>query len=340
LRCAPRELLDHEAEEAARERAEGVRVAYVAATRARDLLVIPAVGDEPYPDGGWLSPFAKAIYPARSDWRKAKPAAECPDFGVSSIVERPLEYVQQEEFSVRPGLIRPSTGEHEVVWWDPNILGLNAEGGFGLRQKQILVDDGGENTKSYRDWKSTREALIAKASAPRYDVFIASQADAPPDESVPVEIVAVEKGKRPAMGKRFGTLVHNILRDVALDANDAAIRAVVEWNARSVGASKEEIALSVDAIKATLSTPIIARARAAERCHREYPFVLALDDGRLIEGILDLAFVENGEWIIVDFKTDVYAAGRREQYERQLQWYGFAMRRLTKMPARAVLLEI
>ena len=33
LRCAPWELLDHEADEAARERAEGVRVAYVVATQ-------------------------------------------------------------------------------------------------------------------------------------------------------------------------------------------------------------------------------------------------------------------------------------------------------------------
>ena len=45
---------------ARREQAEGVRVAYVAATRARDLLVIPAVGDEAFPDGGWLSPLNKA----------------------------------------------------------------------------------------------------------------------------------------------------------------------------------------------------------------------------------------------------------------------------------------
>ena len=45
---SPWELLDHEAEELARDRAEGVRVAYVAATRARDLLVVPAVGDDPF----------------------------------------------------------------------------------------------------------------------------------------------------------------------------------------------------------------------------------------------------------------------------------------------------
>ncbi|MCA1561109.1 MAG: UvrD-helicase domain-containing protein, partial [Acidobacteria bacterium] len=48
------ELLDHEADETARDRAEGERVAYVAATRARDLLVVPAVGDAAW-DGGWVS---------------------------------------------------------------------------------------------------------------------------------------------------------------------------------------------------------------------------------------------------------------------------------------------
>jgi len=48
---APHELHDHEAEEVARDQAEGVRLAYVAATRARDLMVVPALGDGPW-DGG------------------------------------------------------------------------------------------------------------------------------------------------------------------------------------------------------------------------------------------------------------------------------------------------
>ena len=36
--------------------------AYVAATRARDLLVVPAIGDEPW-EGGWLDPLNRALYP-------------------------------------------------------------------------------------------------------------------------------------------------------------------------------------------------------------------------------------------------------------------------------------
>ena len=63
-RWTPIELATHEALEVARDEAEGVRVAYVAATRARDLLVVPAVGDAAW-DGGWTDPLNHALYPNR-----------------------------------------------------------------------------------------------------------------------------------------------------------------------------------------------------------------------------------------------------------------------------------
>ena len=85
---APADLRDHEAEEVARDAAEGVRVAYVAATRARDLLVIPAVGDAP--QGGWVSPLNAAIYPADDVRRDPAPegAPGCPPFSKDSVHER------------------------------------------------------------------------------------------------------------------------------------------------------------------------------------------------------------------------------------------------------------
>ncbi|HZO08630.1 MAG TPA: UvrD-helicase domain-containing protein, partial [Myxococcota bacterium] len=49
---APPELREHAAEEMVREAEEATRVLYVAATRARDLLVVPVLGDQRYP--GWL----------------------------------------------------------------------------------------------------------------------------------------------------------------------------------------------------------------------------------------------------------------------------------------------
>ena len=342
LRCAPRELVDHEPQESAREQAEGVRVAYVAATRARDLLVIPAVGDQPFPDGGWLSPLNKAIYPSRADWRKSRPAPGCPQFGPASVVERPLDYAHEDEFSVRPGrLVRPEHGEHEVVWWDPSKLTLNVEGGLGFHQKEILAEDGGVSLAAYREWQAARARVVEASSRPEHQVFVASlAADPPPGEIMPVEIVTVAKSARRAAGRRFGTLVHNVMRDVPLDADRVAIQRFVDWNTRLLGATQEERDATTQAVKTALAHPLLARARAAERCHREYPLVFKLDDSRMLEGVIDLAFVENNQWVIVDFKTDADTLDRRVQYERQLQWYGFALAGITKMRARAYLLEI
>src|SRR5262249_24611068 len=44
--CTPIELLEAAQEELQRDQAEAVRLTYVAATRARDLLVVPACGDK------------------------------------------------------------------------------------------------------------------------------------------------------------------------------------------------------------------------------------------------------------------------------------------------------
>src|SRR5262249_45752363 len=65
--CMPRERREAQDTEVRHDREEAVRIAYVAATRARDLLVVPAVGD-PRRDGdgdGWLDVLRPAIEPAR-----------------------------------------------------------------------------------------------------------------------------------------------------------------------------------------------------------------------------------------------------------------------------------
>ena len=339
LRCAPWELLDNEAKEAERERAEGVRVAYVAATRARDLLVVPAVGDEPFPQDNWLSPLNKALYPSREAWRKSRPATGCPDFGAASVVERPMDYDREAEFSVRPGTIVPQQGSHEVVWWDPSKLKLGEEGDHGLRQEELLTDDGGASAAAYQAWREQRAKIIDSAARPEFAVFLASQAaDAPPDPVV-VELLAAGREGGPA-GRRFGTLVHAVLRDVPLDAGPATIRQWARLNGRILGALEEEIDAACARVEAALRHPLLDRARAAERKHREYPIMLRVDGGRLMEGIIDLAFVEDGAWVVVDFKTDADISGQRTQYQRQLQWYASALRRLTGLPARAYLLAV
>jgi hypothetical protein len=301
------------------------------------------VGDEPFPQDNWLSPLNKALYPSREAWRKSRPAAGCPDFGAASVVERPMDYDREAEFSVRPGLITPQQGSHEVVWWDPSKLNLGEEGDHGLRQEELLKDDSGTSAAAYQAWQEQRAKIIGSGARPEFSVFLASQAlDAPPDPVI-VEVVAAGHETGPT-GKRFGTLVHAVLRDVPLDAGPGTIRQWAQLNARIIGAPPEEAAAACARVDAALRHPLLDRARAAERKHREYPVMLRVDGGRLMEGVIDLAFVEDGGWVIVDFKTDAdisgHSSGRRDQYQRQLQWYASALSRLTGLPARAYLLGV
>ena len=86
-RWTPIELATNEALEIARDEAEGVRVAYVAATRARDLLVVPAVGDVAW-DGGWTGPLNDAIYPPHNA-RRAATARQVPGVQEGLVWRRP-----------------------------------------------------------------------------------------------------------------------------------------------------------------------------------------------------------------------------------------------------------
>ena len=337
LRCAPWELLDHEAEERLRERAEGVRVAYVAATRARDLLVIPSVGDEELE--GWLSPLNKAIYPANDRYRHARRADGCPDFGDASVIDRP--FFAHDEPSVQPGLHAPQQGSHEVVWWDPRTLTLAPPANLGLRQEEILKGDPSDEESpsviAYRDWKKQREKTILAGEEKQFDIFAATEAAESPAQ-VSVQFATVEKAAGRSAGPRFGTLVHTILRDVSLNGED--VEQLAKVHGRGLGATDREIEHAAGAVAAALKHPLLERARQSKTCRRELPILLKLEGNRILEGVIDLAFEENGTWHVVDFKTDAEIGPSRKRYENQLRWYCLALTRLNRTPVEAHLLSI
>jgi ATP-dependent exoDNAse (exonuclease V) beta subunit len=341
LGAAPWELLEHEEHEHTRELAEGVRVAYVAATRARDLLVVPAVGDEER--DGWLGPLNKAIYPAR-DQRRAKAAATgCPPFaGDRTVLQRPADHFGRPEDSVRPGLHNPQSGEHQVVWWDPLGLRLEVPTGFGLRQEEILAPEpaarAAEGIAQYRQWQQQRLRTLETGRAPAFRIVSPTEGieEAPERRTIHIEDVS-PAAERPG-GRRFGTLVHAILRDLDhAEAAPAQIAALARVHARLLDAPGEEADAAARAVEAAWAHPLLARARAAPRCHRDLPVHLRLEDGRLLEGVIDLAFLERDRWAVVDFKSD---AGALARYERQLQWYLHALAMLTGRAATGYLLRI
>ena len=69
---------------------------------ARDLLVVPAVGDGPF-DRGWLRPLNRALYPPVADRQSPRPAAGVPPFrGKDTVLARP-DFRLPDDSTVRPG---------------------------------------------------------------------------------------------------------------------------------------------------------------------------------------------------------------------------------------------
>jgi len=341
----PHELSEHEEEEEKRDEAEGLRVAYVAATRARDLLVVPAVGDERF-DSGWVSCLNGALYPETRRWRQSTPAPGCPQFGGDSVIERPSELAFSVE-GVKPG--RHELAGYDVVWWDPRQLRLDAPPMAGLRQQELLGKKAERglvqaHLQRFRDWQAARSAAIAAGERPSLTVRTATaHAAASTRDAAAVEILALPRAAARPAGARFGALVHAVLATAALAASRDDVERAATVQARLLGADAAETAAAVDAVVAALAHPLLERARAANaagRCRRETPVTLRAPDGTLVEGVVDLAFLDGDEWTVVDFKTDQELTKTFDTYRRQVALYADAIATATGQPARAVLLRV
>jgi ATP-dependent exoDNAse (exonuclease V) beta subunit len=183
-----------------------------------------------------------------------------------------------------------------------------------------------------------RDESIARGRRAEFEILIPSEiAESPEVAEVNVQIEsAAVRANRPH-GRRFGTLVHAVLRDAALNREETAVLA--RAHGRAVGATPDEVVAALAAVEEALNHPLLQRARAATKRYRELPVTWRLDDNRVLDGVIDLAFVDEGEWHVIDFKTDADVAARRMQYERQLKWYAAALQKLTNQPARCYLLK-
>jgi ATP-dependent helicase/nuclease subunit A len=351
--CAPRELLDHGAEELRRDTEEAARLLYVATTRARDLLVVPAVADERRE--GWLAQLNRVVYPAQAQALtplSRKPAG-CPEFRSPLAGKRPPS-VTLSGAGVAPGTHHPEEGGHNVVWWDPASLKLDTRETMGLRQSRLLEADKSAvrseaGKRAHQQWRATHDAIVAAGQAPSIRLTIATELASSarrPElaETAEVQIIELQRTVERPHGPRFGTLVHATLARVALDADDNEIAATVDFFARTLGASDVEVAAAVAAVRGVLASKVMAAARTSAQVQRETTLALVLDDGTLAEGVADLVFTEPSggtrQWVVVDFKTDMDIAGREAEYRTQLALYLRAIRQATGDTARAILLWI
>ena len=357
-RLSPLDLQEHNEIEARREEAEGVRLAYVAATRAKDVLVVPAVGDRQF-DKGWTRPLNRALYPPRDQWQSPAAARGVPLFkGKQTIVPDARADGQPVDDTIRPGtyhFVEPDSGEpYSVVWWDPLLLDGGTSGAAGVRREDLIAkavsaEQVTADRAVYDRWRDRRAATQAKGA--RATQQIATATEAAESANVDAAAIAIEDAGfgvlRPS-GKRFGTLVHAVLATMPLNASPDEARELAALHAKLFDAPDDERDAAAGIAIKLLAHPRFDSARSAakagKRVWREAPVSLRLDDAegasRLVDGQVDLAYETDSGWVIVDFKTDIEIASAQDAYKQQVALYVEAVKRATGQPATGVLLRV
>ena len=360
---SPLDLQQQNEREAKRDEAEGVRLAYVAATRAQDVLVVPAVGEGPY-DKGWLRPLNRALYPARDQWQSPSAARGVPLFkGKQTIMPDARADGQPVEDTIKPGtytMADPLSGEpYAVTWWDPLLLEAGqVEDGRGVRREELITknakpEDVAADRKVYDEWRDHRAAILERGRTPSTRVTTATQLKSSDDTMVPVfahDVRLEDAGLsvvRPS-GRRFGTLVHAVLAAMPLSATRDEVDTLARLYGRMFSATDEERAGAASLSTALLGHPRLVAARDAERdgrkVWREVPVSLRLDQADaqpiIVDGQVDLAYETDDGWVVVDFKTDIEIASAQEAYTQQVALYVEAVQRATGVRAHGVLLKV
>ncbi|MFO0601409.1 MAG: UvrD-helicase domain-containing protein [Myxococcaceae bacterium] len=344
--CLPAELREHEAEVLERDHEEAVRLAYVAATRARDLLVVPACSDRRFEDT-WTEPLYPSIYPSREKAHSPRAAPKCPPFGRDVILKR--EGMVPPEVPL-PGLHTAEHGKNGVVWWDPHLFELDKEAPSGIEATEALLEEdtaGPRSIAAFEEWKRQRARSTLEGARASVEVVVAGKLEPVlATGTIPLEATQAPRTGRPG-GRRFGELVHACLASCALDASRVQLQAAIGVLSRVLGASEHEARAAVDAVESALAHPLVSAARKAKDVRREATIVHRLPDGRVVEGNIDLAYEVESGWVVVEFKTDDPAAAEGDesvsvlgQYEAQAQAYVEAIGQATGRPARGFILRV
>ena len=151
-------------------------------------------------------------------------------------------------------------------------------------------------------------------------------------------------------GAQWGTLMHEAMQWLPL-AQYTQVSLTKELDTlvtKGTFTEEERNLLSDTSLYKFFSSDLGKRLINAKRIERELPFSMlfegkrvydTLEDGEdlFLQGIIDTAFEENGEWILVDYKTDRVKSGEDliKRYKIQMDLYKEALQRLTGMPVKA-----
>ena len=331
---------------------EEERLLYVAMTRAREKLIITGVvkdadktlekyrgsakqleadGMLSYADSENIKNYLDMIMPVclmdsdklKGSFRVMVDAGEDSEAGVSEAAKTENEAaVADKDLNIQPEV---SVGYPSLDELPEYVQADNAAGRMKLTVSQLKAmqaeDDSEEN--AYMD-ESVKAAEIAERSDESDSIvpkFISGKE---------VKLAANERGS--AYHRVMECLDYSV--SVNLDGVKADINRMLETGKMNELQVKSVNPWDINTFVQSDTGRRVANAVNCGSVRREQPFVFEYE-GQLIQGIIDLYFEEDGEFVLVDYKTDRVMkgeAGEKElvrRYAIQLDYYAKALTQLT-----------
>lgn len=147
-----------------------------------------------------------------------------------------------------------------------------------------------------------------------------------------------------------GTAAHALMEHIAIAPHTAeTIRTEIDrLISEGILSPAEADTIAVERILAFFTSDIGRRMTASPRVERELPFnhrvsareLMGADTNEtmLLQGIIDCCFLEDGQWVLIDYKTDFVPRGKAKEaaskHRRQLTLYRNALAALTGAPVK------
>ena len=300
---------------------EGIRLLYVALTRARDHLVV-SLHHKP---GSTIRCHAQRIAGAVDGGLLVDPTAVERDLGRSSCPDEPGG--EPDRRLVPVPVVGGSVTPEALERWE------RGHGSWTDARQRLLASAAGGGAIS----ATALSRLLAGAASPD---------DAPGERPEPT----TEPWRRGRAGTAVGSAVHAVLQHADLaDASAADVASLAAWQARVEGVPGATPEIEAKA-RTALASPLVRRAVGSRRWWREVHVgaplaevagALPLGGVDLFEGFVDLLFEDDDGLVVVDYKTDAVADTHAlstavDRYAPQGAAYAVAVEAVTGRPVAEV----
>ena len=178
-----------------------------------------------------------------------------------------------------------------------------------------------------------RPSFVAATSLDRKDTK--NQSDSEGEEKT--ERDPAEPWRRGRAGTLIGRALHVVLQSADLDTgSDIEVWARAQAIAEGIPDSEQEVA---QLARRAIESPTVRRAVGSGLYWREVPVAIPAGGGSL-QGFIDLLFEEDGELVVVDYKTDDVreeAEGAIDRYRIQGAAYALALQQATGKKVKEVI---